>query len=48
MMHFFNDVGQEIDNFAIIAILKSKPMGKLKHTIPGLRPLILSFQGSTL
>ena len=37
-----------IENYVIIASLKSETMGKLKNRIPGLRLLISSLPGSAL
>ena len=48
-LHFLNDVAndtestQKIDNYVIIASMKSKTMGKLIKRIPGLRLLISNF-----
>ena len=38
----------KIENYVIIASLKSEPMGKPINKIPGLRLLILSLLGSAL
>ena len=53
MLHFLNDVANDaestkIENYVIIASLKSKTMGKLINRIPGSRLLISSLPGSAL
>ena len=54
MLHFLNDVANDaestktIENYVIIASLKSETMGILKNRIPGLRLLISSLPGSAL
>ena len=53
-LHFLNDVAndtestQNIENYAIIASLKSETMGKLINVIPGLCLLISNLPGSAL
>ena len=52
-LHFLNDVvndanSTKIENYAIIASLKSETMGTLIHRIPGSRLLISSLPGSDL
>ena len=53
-LHFLNDVTndtestQKIENYVIIAILKSEVMGRLINRIPGSRLLISSLLGSAL
>ena len=53
-LHFLNDVAneaestQKIENYAIIASLKSETMGKLICRIPGSCLLISSLPGSAL
>ena len=53
-LHFLNDITndtestQKIENYVIIAILKSETMGKLINRIPGSRLLISSLPGSAL
>ena len=53
-LHFLNDVAndsessQKIENYTIIASLKSETMGKLIKRMPGLRLLISSLPGSAL
>ena len=53
-LHFLNDVAndaestQKIENYVIIASLKSETMVKLINRIPGLRLLISSLPGSAL
>ena len=51
-LHFLNDIANDadnkIDNYAIIAYLKSVAIGKLINIIPGLRPLISSLPGWAL
>ena len=46
-LHFMNDIAK-IENYVIIASLKSEIMGKLINRIPGSRLLISSLPGSTL
>ena len=54
ILHFLNDLTndpkstQKIENYVIIASLKSETMGKLIKRIPGLRLLISSLPGSAL
>ena len=54
MLHFLNDIAndaestQKIENYVIIASLKSETMGKLINRVPGLRLLISSLPGSAL
>ena len=51
MLHFLNDVANDekkIENYVIIAILKSETIGKLINRIPGSRLLISSLPGSAL
>ena len=49
MLHFLNDVANtKIENYIIIASLKSETMGKLINRIPGSRLLIPSLPGSAL
>ena len=49
-LHLLNEVTNEhkIENYVIIASLKSKTMGKLINRIPGLCPMISSLPGSAL
>ena len=53
-LHFLNDVTNvaesttKIENYVIIASLKSETMGKLINRIPGSRLLISSLPGSAL
>ena len=48
-LHFLNVVANpKIENYVIIASLKSETMGKLINRIPGLRLLISSLPGSAL
>ena len=53
-LHFLNDVAndaestQKIENYVIIASLKSETMGKRINRIPGSRLLISSLPGSAL
>ena len=48
-LHFLNDVANtKIENYVIIASLKSETMGKLINRIPGSRLLISSLPGSAL
>ena len=53
-LHFLNDVAndaestQKIENYVIIASLKSETMAKLINRIPGSRLLISSLPGSAL
>ena len=53
-LHFLSDVGndaestQKIENYAIIASLKSETMGQRINRIPGERLLISSFPDSAL
>ena len=53
-LHFLNDAANDaesthkIENYAIIACLKSETMGKLINRILGSRLLISSLPGSTL
>ena len=48
-LHFLNDVANtKIENYAIIASLKSEIMGKLINRIPGECLLISSLPGSAL
>ena len=53
-LHFLNDVAndaestQKIENYVIIASLKSETTGKLINRLPGLRLLISSLPGSAL
>ena len=49
-LHFLNDVANDtkIENYVIIASLKSETMGKLINRVPGARLLILSLPGAAL
>ena len=53
-LHFLNDEAKgaeatfKIENYVMIASLKSETMGKLKNRIPGSRLLISSLPGSAL
>ena len=52
-LHFLNDVANDaeskkIENYVIIASLKSETMGKLINRIPGSRLSISSLPGSAL
>ena len=52
-LHFFNDVANgaintKIENYVIIASLKSETMGKMIKRIPGLSLLISSLPGLAL
>ena len=48
-VHFLSDVvNTKIENYVIIAILKSESVGKLINRIPGWRLLISSLPGSAL
>ena len=42
MLHFLNKIKTKIDNYVIIASLKSEPMGKLITRMPGSRLLMSS------
>ena len=48
-LHFLNDVANtKIENYAIIASLKSETMGKRINKIAGSRTLIFSLPGKAL